>query len=104
MRETPRWYNAITTNCTTSIRTQHPAGERPRWDWRMLLNGKGDELMYERDIIAKGGLSFAELKKLSLIDKVAKEANDSPDFSRLIREGLPSMKTLPHPTQPNLIE
>ena len=44
----PRWYNAITTNCTTSIRTQHPPNERMPWDWRILLNGKGDELMYER--------------------------------------------------------
>src|SRR5205814_10227110 len=24
----PRWYNAITTNCTTSIRDQHPTAER----------------------------------------------------------------------------
>jgi hypothetical protein len=61
-------------------------------------------MMYERDIIANGGLPFADLKKRSLIDKVANEANDSPDFSRLIREELPSMKALPHPTQPNLKE
>ena len=30
LRDKPRWYNAITTNCTTSIRTQHPPGERTR--------------------------------------------------------------------------
>jgi hypothetical protein len=67
LRNTPRWYNAITTNCTTSIRTQHP----PNWDWRILLillNGKGDELMYERHAIVTGGLPFAELKARSLID------------------------------------
>jgi hypothetical protein len=102
LHDQPRWYNAITTNCTTSIRTQHPSGERPRWDWRMLLNGKGDELMYERGAIAKGGLPFAELKKRALIDTVAKEANDSLDFSRLIREGRPGMETLPNPTKPIL--
>nr|MCU0748594.1 DUF4105 domain-containing protein [Akkermansiaceae bacterium] len=101
LHDHPRWYNAITTNCTTSIRTQHPSGERPRWDYRMLLNGKGDKMMYERDIIAKGGLSFADLKKRSLIDGPAKIANDSLDFSRRIREGLPSMESLPDPTQPN---
>jgi len=28
LRNKPRWYNAITTNCTTSIRTQHPPKER----------------------------------------------------------------------------
>jgi hypothetical protein len=89
LRTKPRWYNAITTNCTTSIRTQHPRNERVPWDWRILLNGKGDELMYERHVIVTGGLPFAELKTRSLIDARARAANDSPDFSRLIREGLP---------------
>jgi hypothetical protein len=89
LRYKPRWYNAITTNCTTSIRTQHPPKERVPWDWRILLNGKGDELMYERHAIVTGGLPFAELKARSLIDTRARAANDSPDFSQLIREGLP---------------
>jgi hypothetical protein len=89
MREHPRWYNAITTNCTTSIRTQHPTAERLPWDWRMLLNGKGDEMMYERHAIATAGLPFAELKQRALIDEAAKAANAAPDFSRHIREGRP---------------
>jgi hypothetical protein len=89
LRDKPRWYNAITTNCTTSIRTQHPPKERLPWDWRILLNGKGDELMYERHYIVTGGLPFAELKARSLIDARARAANDSPVFSQLIREGLP---------------
>jgi hypothetical protein len=89
LRDKPRWYNAITTNCTTSIRTQHPPGERMPWDWRILLNGKGDELMYERHLIVTGGLPFGELKARSLINARAKEAVASPDFSRLIRVGLP---------------
>jgi Domain of unknown function (DUF4105) len=89
LRNKPRWYNAVTTNCTTSIRTQHPPKERVPWDWRILLNGKGDELMYERHVIVTGGLPFAELKARSLINTRAHAANDSPDFSQLIREGLP---------------
>jgi hypothetical protein len=90
MRDKPRWYNAITTNCTTSIRTQHPPGERMPWDWRILLNGKGDELMYEHHLIVTGGLPFAQLKARSLINARAKAAGDSPDFSQLIRVGLPN--------------
>jgi Domain of unknown function (DUF4105) len=89
LRDKPRWYNAITTNCTTSIRTQHPPKERVPWDWRILLNGKGDKLMYERHVIVTGGLPFVELKARSLIDARARAANDSPNFSQLIREGLP---------------
>jgi hypothetical protein len=89
LRAQPRWYNAITTNCTTSIRSQHPSKERIPWDWRILLNGKGDELLYQDRALVTGGLPFAELKARSLIDTRARAANDSPDFSKLIREGLP---------------
>jgi len=89
LRNKPRWYNEITTNCTTSIRDQHPPNERMPWDWRILLNGKGDELMYERHFIVTDGLPFAELKARSLIDTRARAANDSSDFSQLIRVGLP---------------
>lgn len=87
----PRWYNAITTNCTTAIRHQNPAAGRMKWDWRMLLNGKGDELMYERKAIAITGLPFGELKRRALINSAAKAADDAPDFSSRIREGRPGM-------------
>jgi hypothetical protein len=89
MRSEPRWYNAITTNCTTAIRAQHPPRERLPWDWRMLVNGKGDEMLYERRSIVTGGLPFAELKKRSLINSAASAANESPDFSKRIRDGRP---------------
>jgi hypothetical protein len=92
LHDHPRWYNAITTNCTTNIRTQRPANERAPWDWRMLLNGKADEMLYERHAVATGGLSFAELKRRSQINKRASEADQDPDFSRVIREDLPQSK------------
>jgi hypothetical protein len=82
----PRWYNAVTTNCTTSIRTQHAAAERAPWDWRILINGKGDELLFERHAFATGGLPFAELRKQALINAAAQAADNAPDFSRRIRE------------------
>lgn len=87
--EQPRWYNAITTNCTTAIRSQHPASERLPWDWRMLVNGKGDEMLYEQNGIVTEGLPFAELKRRALINTVAQAADRSPDFSRLIRADRP---------------
>jgi hypothetical protein len=93
LRTHPRWYNAVTTNCTTSIRHQHPALERMPWDWRILLNGKGDEMMYERGAIVTGGLPFADLKQQSLIDEKAKAADQAADFSRQIRSGLPAFTT-----------
>jgi hypothetical protein len=85
----PRWYNAITTNCTTTIRDQHPANERIPWDWRILLNGKMDELMFKDGSIVTAGLPFAELKARALINTAAQAANDAPDFSRRIRQDRP---------------
>jgi len=87
LRTAPRWYNAATTNCTTSIRTQHNAAKRMPWDWRLLVNGMGDELLFERHAIADGGLPFAELKTQALINKAAQSANTAPDFSARIRAG-----------------
>jgi uncharacterized protein DUF4105 len=89
LHENPRWYNAVTNNCTTSIRAQRAAKLRTRWDWRILFNGKIDEMLYQDHAIAAGGLSFSELKQRSLINERARAADNSPDFSQLIREGLP---------------
>src|SRR5438132_8857799 len=90
LRAQPRWYNAVTANCTTSIRTQHPSKERVPSAWRILLNGKPDETTYSHGAFVTGGLPFAELKARSLINARAKRANASQDFSELIRVGLPA--------------
>lgn len=89
LRDRPRWYNAVTTNCTTSIRAQRAPGERAPWDWRILVNGKGDEMMYERGTLVSGGLGFRELKERSLINPRARAANGDAGFWRRIREGQP---------------
>jgi hypothetical protein len=85
----PRWYNALVDNCTTGIRvhTQHIGAARP-WDWRLLVNGHVDELLYERGRIDTS-MPFAELRERSNIVARARAADQSPDFSTRIREGLP---------------
>lgn len=89
MRDQARWYNAITTNCTTAIRSQHPKAERLPFDWRLLVNGKGDEMLYERKMIATDDLPFPELRTRALINPAAQAADQSPDFSQLIRQNRP---------------
>jgi len=90
LHETPRWYNAITNNCTTGIRHQRAIEDRKPFDWRMLVNGYGDEMLYGEGAIDRT-LPFAELKKISHINPKAKAADKDPDFSQKIREGLPGM-------------
>ena len=89
MRDHPRWYNAITTNCTTAIRSQHDANKRAPFDWRMLVNGFMDEMLYQNGGVVADGLAFPELKTRALINAAARAADQSPDFSKLIREGRP---------------
>jgi hypothetical protein len=88
LHERAEWYNALTDNCTTAIRTQRDTADRAPWDWRMLLNGHLDELLYERGTIVTN-LPFAKLKKLSNINARARAADRPPDFSQQIRAGLP---------------
>jgi hypothetical protein len=95
LHERPEWYNAVTDNCTTGIRAQRAAADRAPWDWRMLVNGFGNELLYERGRIDTS-LPVAELKKRSLINEKAKTIGADEDFSARIREGLPGMSNPGH--------
>ena len=95
LHERSEFYNQITDNCTTNIRLANIAAEHGKvqpWNWRILLNGKGDELLYERGFIDRS-LPFAALKERSLINSRARSADASEDFSELIRVGLP--ETMP---------
>lgn len=85
----PEWYNAFTHNCTTTIRrhAEHVAAGNP-WDWRILVNGRIDELGYERGQIDTS-LPFEELRRRSEITDAARAADGAPDFSTRIRERLP---------------
>ncbi|MFZ0826603.1 MAG: DUF4105 domain-containing protein [Verrucomicrobiia bacterium] len=88
LRDRAEWYNAITDNCTTGIRTQRAAADRAPWDWRMLINGHLDEMLYEHGTILNN-LPFVALKKLSHINPQARAADKAVDFSQQIRKGLP---------------
>lgn len=85
----PRWYNAFSHNCTTTIR-RHAQQVAPRnpFSWKILVNGFIDELGYARGTIDTS-MPFEELRRRSDITAKARAAADDPAFSRLIREGLP---------------
>ena len=87
--ECSRIRNHGTTNCTTAIRQQRDAEKRMPFDWRMLVNGKGDEMLYERNYVLKGGLEFAELKRRSHVNEAAQSVAPGDNFSQRIRAGLP---------------
>ena len=89
LHQRPEWYNAITNNCTTNIDVSaSEASDRTAvWNWRIILNGKMDEMLYQRGRFVTGGLSLPELKAQAHINDAARAAGDSPDWSKLIRVG-----------------
>jgi len=88
LHQRPEWYSAVTHNCTTSIRMQRAAAARAPWDWRMLVNGHGDELLCERGLIITN-LPLAELQQRAHVNARARAADKQADFSRLIRQDVP---------------
>jgi len=84
----PRWYNGLTTNCTTSIYTQGRG--HMTWDRRMLFNGALDRLMFDRQWLDRD-LPFDTLKKLSWLNDVANAA-PKDDFGDYIRHNLPGYR------------
>ncbi len=91
LAERPKWYNAATHNCTTTIRhhVQHVAPGNP-WDWRILVNGKIDRLGYERGNVDTS-LPFEDLRARSAVSERALAMDRAADFSTEIRAGLPGM-------------
>ncbi|MEE3331453.1 MAG: DUF4105 domain-containing protein [Myxococcota bacterium] len=85
LADEPRWYNAATHNCTTTIRhhVQHVAPGSP-FNWRFLVNGHLDELGYMRGTI-ESDLPFEELRACADITERAKAAGDAENFSARIR-------------------
>jgi hypothetical protein len=91
LRDHPKWYNALTHNCTTNIfqeinATRIPLANASRYDWRIMLPGKGDEMLYESGNIVTGGMPFAQLKEQAHINAAARQSR-AADFCRRVREG-----------------
>lgn len=89
LHDKPRFYNVLTANCTTAIRNQTAAENRFPFDWRLLANGKLDQLLEERGMLAVKDLPLDELKRRGHVDDRSLPAHDDPDFSKRIREGVP---------------
>jgi len=89
LREHPRFYNTLATNCTTMILT-HAAvnpGHVP-FSWKILLSGYAPEYLYELGRLDQSQ-PFMALQQRSRINDAAKMADQASDFSERIRAGLP---------------
>jgi hypothetical protein len=89
LRTRPRFYNTLTTNCTTMILAHSAVNPDPiPYSWKVLFSGYAPEYAYDRRRLDRS-LPFEELKRRSLINAAAQAADKAPDFSKRIRAGLP---------------
>ena len=95
LKENPSFYNSITTNCTTAVaKLIWAAGGTLPLDWRLVLNGYLPGYLYDRQAVVTS-IPLGALMALARIDDRARAAGESPDFSRLIRIGVPSPNEQP---------
>jgi hypothetical protein len=85
----PKWYNALTHNCTTTIRLHmQQVGIRNPFQWQLIVNGHLPELGHRRGQV-NNDLPFAELKQRSFVSPVALALGPDESYSQGIRRGLP---------------
>jgi hypothetical protein len=92
---TPRWYNTLTTNCTTVV--YHLVGSvAPGWafalpvDPRVLISGYLPGYL-QRIGAVRTDIPLDDLVRQARISEKARTISlDDPDFSRKIREGVPA--------------
>jgi len=87
LKREPRFYNTLTTNCTTAIWLNTRVNpEHLPFHWQVLLSGYLPHYLYRSGRLDSGGLSFEQLWRRSHINARARAADQAPDFSRRIRE------------------
>jgi hypothetical protein len=71
LHDTPRWYNGLCANCTTSF--YWLPNSRVPCDWRVLANGRLDKAFYESGRLDRS-LPFPELHRNAYLNEIANSA------------------------------
>ena len=90
LADRPEFYHLVSNSCTINIvRYANAAGRAGKFDVRHLLNGLMDSYLYHSGRVDTS-LPFDELRRRSLINEAARQADGAPDFSQRIRASLPT--------------
>jgi hypothetical protein len=91
----PEFYNTLTNNCTTNIKSHvnRIAGNRLRYDWRVLLPAHSAKYAYDLGLLDQS-VPFEDLQSLALVNDLADKYYDAPDFSKRIRGRRATIKRL----------
>ena len=86
----PKSYNSITANCATVVfKLVRAAGSRLPFDWQLVVNGFLPGYLYRHGAVVTT-MPLSELMERARVSPQAKAADQSPDFSKAIRVGMPS--------------
>lgn len=92
LHDRPEFYNALTSNCVTSIIPHARAGSTHTtartFSWEILLPGYSARRAYKNGNV-NTSMPFEELEARSHINPAAQAADRDPDFSNSIRRNLP---------------
>ena len=94
----PEWYCTLTRNCTTDIPRRD--GRQYGWfpeSWKIIVNGFVDQFLYRQGSLEQG-TPLVELTKLGHINTRGQMAEQDPEFSRQVREGIPGILQTPAAT------
>lgn len=93
----PRFYNTLTSNCTTIVfaLARQIAPALPT-DYRLLASGYLAEYARDHNGLVPG-VDFPTLKSLGRITQRALDTGNADDFSRAIRAGVPGTEADPQP-------
>ena len=90
LRNTPEFYNTLTTNCTTNIwlHTRVNPDHLP-FSWKILASGYVPEYIYESGLLDRR-IPFADLQRSAHVNARAQAADTATDFSQRIRSISPT--------------
>jgi len=81
--QTPRWYNGLCTNCTTTF--YRLPSRRCRCDWRVLANARLDAALYAVGRLDRT-LPFSELRRAAHLNDIANSAPEKGFGDHIRRE------------------
>jgi len=86
IKEHPRFYNSLTSNCTNVIWMHgHVNPDRVPFSWKILASGYVAEYLYDMERLDTS-VSFADLTRRGYVNPIAKKLGDTQDFSQRIRD------------------
>jgi len=86
----PRFYNTLTTNCTTAIfDMMHAVTSSIPFDWRIILTGHLPDYLYEHAAVDTR-IPLDELRERADVTGRVDERLSEVEFSSRIREGVPA--------------